>query len=250
MDLSVAQALGDQILVLFLGGGVYANVAPVAAHHLGVLAGDDAHAHTGVLNVVPEPLAVGAQPPAVAIALVQAHLVQELVPQVWIKLRPGGAVRFLVVLGVGHGGDLPHAGQAKEQALVDLFAVNGHRERPDKVGMLDDLCQHLVIGEKVLREQDVAVNHARQHIGDDIGVARLVLLVQGVAGDGHVVRPHIVQLALDDLLGDDGIIRRGFDAHVVEVGELVTQLIHLPVIGVALKNIEGRGVILFDHYPG
>ena len=228
LHLAIGQPLDrNRVESTSLDGGIDADIAPVGCDHFADFGGQGANAQTGLFDQVGERLAILAQADALGILLIQAHLVQQLVGLIFVELRPGGAVFLLVILGGGHRAQLAHAGRAEEQALVDLVAIDGHRERFDEVRVIDDLSIAVsrVLPSSpeydMLREEHIAIGHAGDIIPHLEVALGFVLLVEGVIGHGDIVHAHRIQLVLRQLelggIGGGDVV----EAHVVDVGQLV-----------------------------
>jgi len=250
---AVNQALAPALVVErdldLLGGGFDTNFAPEGNDDLGELVGGDANARPGVLDVELEHIAVRAQAEAVAVALRQPHVVQQLVGQVGVVLGPVFGIFRFVILGVGHRRQLAHLSKAEEEILVDLLAVDGDVQRFDEIGVLHDFTQHEVFGQRVAGIERVTVGHAAGVVHDLIVLVGLVFLVEGITGNRDIVGADVVELALDGLLGSDVVVGHEVDAQIFDIGQLLAGGIDLPVVGVPLHEHEALLRLLVND-PG
>jgi len=94
------------------------------------------------------------------IALGEADLVQQLVGEPGIVVRPPGRILGLEQLGVLHDRVIRGLGEAEKDNLIELVAIDGHRQRPAKADVAHQFAPHLVIGVQVGIEGDLRA-HAR-----------------------------------------------------------------------------------------
>ena len=129
-----------------------ADLAPVVADQL---------EHVGLLGLLAGRLdddlqrpAVRQKPDAVAVALGQAEPVEQLVGEIGIVLRP---LRLILVLEERrfrqHGVVRRHR-DAVEDRVVDVVAVDRHRERAAEIGVAEELAQHRIDVVQIREERD------------------------------------------------------------------------------------------------
>ena len=178
--------------------------------------------------------AVRRQPEPLAVALRQAHFVEQLIGQprivLRVRLRPGVIVHRKAL----RYRRLARRALAKVDHFVDLVAVDRHRQRDAKVAVLNQLALDRVGHVPVGLQPHLRAEQARHQVHAVIA-GRLALLVQGevleggeqvgdVALAGHDLQ--VIGLGVDDL-----------PHHRIDVGQLVARRVDHHVVGVALHHL-------------
>ena len=215
--------------------GLQPHRAPILAHQLDRLAGRAVLALDPSLDGEGEDLAVVAEPPAVAVAPVEAGGVEQAVRLV----RVVGVVGIVAPLRrrEARAGHRKHHRLAEPEvhAVVHFVGVDRQRQRLAEA----QVAEHVALGLVGLidreRDRDLVDRDLLQHVA----AGRLVLLVERVvvAGGVDVVQVHFAgdDLELNGLdVGDAG-------DHAVDVGKLLAARVHLVEVGVALMHLGGVG---------
>ena len=182
-------------------------------------------------------LAIRAKPDAIAV-LIGVKAIQDLVSLCHVILGVLGRQFFVVVFAGGLGRALVGDALADEDRIDDLLAIDGVGERDAEVLVLEDLIQDLIRGVQV------EVEHQRV-----CGVANLieeviVALLHIVEVDGLVLQRvgvvvHKLDFAVERAQQEQFGILQELPLDAVDVGQLVTCRIHLPVVGVAFGDGTG-----------
>ena len=239
--LVVAHAGHAQVALQLRDVELDADLLPLLGDGLGDAGEGHERAGDGKDLQAQPPAAVAAHAKAFAVLLGQTDLVEELVGLLDVERGPLGAPLFAGALRHVRGRrDAAGGADPEPEGLVELVAVDPHRERAPEVGVLQPL-RHLRVGVVAVVDLEggvgavgagvevdavVALLHVLQkdrQLGD-VGVALLQVVL---AGDGAQVQ-HL------QVLG-----QRHLDA--VEVGELVPLGIDLVIEG--LRSMVQFGVL-------
>ena len=163
-----------------------ADLLPVVADQL---------EHVGLLGLLAGRLdhdlqrpAVGQEPDAVRVALGQPEAVEKLVGEIGIVLRPLGLILVLEELRLRQHRVVRRNGHAVEDRVVDVVAVDRHRERPPEIGVAEKLAHDRIDVVQVGKER-----HPRalrpEPAAHLIAAPLLRLLQEGEVGEARDRRP-------------------------------------------------------------
>ena len=161
--------------------------------------------------------AIGQQADAVAVFLVQPHLIEQPVGPCQVEAGPQGPV-----FGPEQGAFLDDRivaapGQPEIGDLVDFVAVDGQRQGAAEPHVPEDFSPHLILGVEVGVNGDMGPLHRAPQV-DRLVVAFLAFLQEGVVLEGDVAALKVRFPGPG--LGRDQVAKADVHDHPVDVGKL------------------------------
>ena len=179
-------------------------------------------------------LAAGQQADAIGTALRQADLVEELVGELGVVLCPLGRILRLEQLGTLHDRIVGGLGKAEIDDLVQLVAVDGHRQGATEADVTHQIAPFLIGRGQVGIECDL---RARAGLPQANADARCLgaLLQEGVVAHVEIAR---LQVGFAEArLGRDQVGRCHGHDHLVDIGQLLSLFVDAVIVGVACEDV-------------
>ena len=196
--------------------------------------------------------AIGQGAPAVAIAPAQAGLIQQLVGQLRVILRPVVGHPGFVEGRIRRRRRLRRRGQAEVDEVVDFFAVDGHGHRLAEADILEDGA-HRFVGMRQVEHHAVFVAAVVGNQGDAVAAVLGAIDIGGVAeqlapaemaefaGDGfQVLHFQVLDEDAPQAIGIGQLVAGGID--LVEVGVALEVFVAEAILADEDKGIQGRRI--------